>query len=298
MDKVTATDPVANGNVFYNDLYFRLVVSLIAAHRLVMVGKQFGTLEAFTKPSYYPTILINFGIAFIIASTVRFVTIKLDRNYPWYENTLFRTFLQIAFGIVLVSILAFFLVFGYFLAFSQDIFASTYLDYEFPFSVVLIIALNFYYVAYYFAVQYRILRQNSVQQAVINEIKPKEIIVVDLANKSVPARVCDILAVFIWDKTVFIWLAGMKSLGECYGIAGNLTQIEEQLDKRQFFRINRQCLVNFNSISAFSAHGEKGLQLKLEPDFAQMLNGKKDQANKLCQVSTEKVPEFKKWMDR
>lgn len=298
MGNTVTTDSVVRERILYKDLYFRLLVCLIASHILVMIGQKFSTLHAFTIPSYYPTLFINYAIALLIAYAVRKVTIRLDSRYCWEQDILKRALLQFLLGVIAISLFSFFLVFLYFRAFSRNIMESRYPEFEFPFSVVLILCLNFYYVAYYFAVKYKRLHQKEIEPKETIPCKSKEIIVVDLASKSVPIRTSEIMGVFLLEGTVFIWLSGMKNLGECYAISVALSRIEEQLDERQFFRINRRCLVNFNIIRSFSQQSTKTLQLHLAPDIEALFEQKKELVAKLCQVSTDRVPLFKKWMDR
>ncbi|MBL7706829.1 MAG: LytTR family transcriptional regulator DNA-binding domain-containing protein [Taibaiella sp.] len=135
----------------YKDEIFRPAACLLAAHVIVMMGRpDLTTFEAFEKPSYYPTVAINYIIALLVGWTVKKVTIALDKRHPWYKDIWRRAMLQFAFGVLAVSILSYLLVLIYFVAFGQDIIKSGYLHYELPFSIALITILNFYYVATYF----------------------------------------------------------------------------------------------------------------------------------------------------
>lgn len=75
-------------------------------------------------------------------------------------------------------------------------------------------------------------------------------------------------------------LSGNKHLLEC-----NLTQLEEQLEPKRFFRINRNLLVNIDSIQ--KVHTWLGGRLKLE-----LLPS----ASVETVVSRERVNEFKDWL--
>lgn len=76
--------------------------------------------------------------------------------------------------------------------------------------------------------------------------------------------------------------------GKDYGIDYSLEQLQSMLDPRKFFRINRECIVNIDSIVMMYSYSSSRLQLTL----------KNKEKNDLFIVSRDKVPEFKKWIDR
>ncbi len=100
--------------------------------------------------------------------------------------------------------------------------------------------------------------------------------------KSVPVK--DIVFFHITRKSTFI----RDIRGRDYGIDYSLEQIEGMLDPRKFFRINRECIVNIDSISLMHSYSSSRLQLSL----------KNADKTDLFVVSREKVGEFKKWIDR
>jgi hypothetical protein len=317
----------------YKDFWFRVLVCLLATHFLVMVGEKVDTLEALTIPSYYPTLAINYAIALFIAFMVRKVTMKLDTIVPWEQDVLKRGILQFCLGVILIALLSFSLVFVYFISFSQDILASTYPSYEFPFSVVLILCLNFFYVSYYFYQSTRTeyeqdsrttimesetdqnensslehptyslysstVREDTLPEApIINKKEKKEILIIDTPTRSIPIKLCDLAFAFVSSGTTFVFLKGMNRLQDAYILSSPLKELEDALDPVQFYRINRKCIVNFESISAFKAGQERSLMLILEPDLMQWAGMEKQELAKLCTVSADRVASFKRWIDR
>ncbi len=77
------------------------------------------------------------------------------------------------------------------------------------------------------------------------------------------------------------------SSGNQYILDETLEQIEQQVDPKMFFRINRKQLVTIRAIDAIENHFNNRLRLKLLPKL-------KDDTI----VSRSKVKEFKKWIDR
>jgi DNA-binding LytR/AlgR family response regulator len=66
-----------------------------------------------------------------------------------------------------------------------------------------------------------------------------------------------------------------------------LEDIEELLDPAQFYRANRQTIININSIQSVKPHENQKLTVKLKPPLKMEVD-----------VSREKAPAFKKWFDR
>jgi len=73
-----------------------------------------------------------------------------------------------------------------------------------------------------------------------------------------------------------------------YGIDYSLEQLQSMLDPRKFFRINRDCIVNIDSISLMYSYSSSRLQLTL----------KNREKGDLFVVSRDKVADFKRWIDK
>ncbi len=88
----------------------------------------------------------------------------------------------------------------------------------------------------------------------------------------------------ISERNVFL----NDSHGRDYGIDYSLEQLQNTLDPRKFFRINRECIVNIDSISLMYSYSSSRLQLNL----------KNREKSDFFIVSRDKVAGFKKWIDR
>jgi DNA-binding LytR/AlgR family response regulator len=88
----------------------------------------------------------------------------------------------------------------------------------------------------------------------------------------------------ILDRYVFL----TDSRGRDYGVDYSLDRLENILDPRKFFRINRECIININAIAAMYSYSSSRLKVEL----------KNHQQDKELIVSRERVAEFKKWIDR
>ena len=86
-------------------------------------------------------------------------------------------------------------------------------------------------------------------------------------------------------STSGITFAVMKTKHQ-YSIDLSLDTIKEQLNPAEFFRINRQYLVQIKAISNVHVFPKSRLKLDLNPPSTEEIF-----------VSQEKVPEFKRWLD-
>ncbi|WP_167616080.1 LytR/AlgR family response regulator transcription factor [Maribellus sediminis] len=96
-------------------------------------------------------------------------------------------------------------------------------------------------------------------------------------------KVADICCFFVEERNTFLKTTG----GKTYDIDHSLDQLQGMVDPEQFFRINRNYLVNINCISEIISYSTTRLKLKLEVNFQEDLI-----------VSRDRVTEFKHWMDK
>lgn len=80
----------------------------------------------------------------------------------------------------------------------------------------------------------------------------------------------------------FIFLSDNKK----YPVDNSISELEEQLDKRQFFQINRKYIVNIKCIQKMHTWFNNRIKLEVTPDpFEEII------------VSRDRTKSFKKWLD-
>ncbi|HEX2976048.1 MAG TPA: LytTR family DNA-binding domain-containing protein [Bacteroidales bacterium] len=94
----------------------------------------------------------------------------------------------------------------------------------------------------------------------------------------------DISYIHITEKSVFL----KDFSGREYALDYSLDHVQELLDPAKFYRINRDCIVNIESISQMTSYSSSRLQLTLKTE--------KDSG--IFVVSRDKVGDFKRWIDR
>ena len=111
----------------------------------------------------------------------------------------------------------------------------------------------------------------------------KERFIINSNNKWTPVETKDI-AVFFKDNLNYIYtFSGDKLI---YDFSA-LEDIEEVLDPNMFFRANRQAIIHINSIHSVKPYGNQKLMVQIKSPLKLEVD-----------ISREKAPLFKKWMDR
>lgn len=128
---------------------------------------------------------------------------------------------------------------------------------------------------------------NNLLKYLSNEIPPQkknlDRIILYAGKTQVPINVDDI-AYFMAEGR---YLYAMTKNGKKYFYDNTLYKLEEELDGRQFFRLNRRFLVNFTNVISFTSYSKNRIKVKLIPEPEEEII-----------VSSEKIKEFKQWLVR
>ncbi|MCK3683995.1 LytTR family DNA-binding domain-containing protein [Maribellus sp. YY47] len=125
------------------------------------------------------------------------------------------------------------------------------------------------------------LKVRRVIENVSNRYKSRFFIKIGMRFQSVPvSRIC---CFFVEERNTFLKTAE----GKIYDLDQSLDQLQSLVDPEQFFRVNRNFLVNINCIVEVVSYSTNRLKLKLEKDFEEGII-----------VSRDKVTDFKRWMDK
>lgn len=111
----------------------------------------------------------------------------------------------------------------------------------------------------------------------------KEKFIASARNQWVPVRTADI-ACFVRDQVNYLHtFAGEKYLLDY----NTMEEIEELLDPQVFYRANRQCIIHVEAIHTVRPHENQKLTVHLKAPLKMEVD-----------ISREKAPGFKKWLDR
>jgi DNA-binding LytR/AlgR family response regulator len=119
---------------------------------------------------------------------------------------------------------------------------------------------------------------------IISAKKYKEKFIVNYRNQWIPLNVSDI-ALFTRDNVNYI----ITRNGKTYTSDNStLEDIEELINPNDFFRANRQCIIHINSINSIRPTDNQKLIVQLKDPLAHLQ----------VDISREKAPAFKKWLNR
>ncbi|WP_199117795.1 LytTR family DNA-binding domain-containing protein [Pedobacter sp. ASV28] len=288
----------------YNDRYLRIALCLVAAHIIVLYNEDHTFFQALFTFSYWRGLLGSFVIATLLVNYIHWVTVRLDKRFDWHADTLNRLLWQLLIGFFAPALFAFLLAAFFFGIFGKNILETTYLQQDYTLVVTMLLTMNLYYFGLNSFLRLKSSSANDRVQEPLAGKEPerrdngKEILVVNTPTVSVPLRPENISYCYLLQNCVFVRTADMKTLSESYQIAGSLKELEAKLDRRMFFRINRQMIINFNACGSYRPGKNKTLEVF--PDPAPYEKGTKipDQHKRLCMVSEDRVAAFRLWMDR
>jgi len=305
---------MSNKTTTYHDFYFRIILALIGAHLIVMYNDPHSFFEVVFRWPYLRAMLGSFVIAFLLVQYIHYVTLRLDSRFDWHDQTLQRLFWQTVIGFLSPALFAFMLAAFFFWIFDMNILKTTYLSQDYTLIIFMLLAVNIYYFGLHSFLRYKEVAGNKVilpeadypypvpspeRWESLNEVQSKkQILIVDTATKSIPVRTEQIAYLYILSGTVFLRTFEMDSVNESYQINENLKAIEDSLDKKQFFRINRQMIVSFNAVKFYSPGKNKTLDIIVEPQPYPGTVSIPSEHIRLCVVSEDRATAFKDWMKR
>lgn len=123
-------------------------------------------------------------------------------------------------------------------------------------------------------------------ESIINQLKPstKERFLIKIGEHYKSVQTSMINCFYIKERCNFIHV----NKGKNYPIDYSLDKIEQLIDSKAFFRINRNFIINFSAIQDMISYSSNRLKI--------ILNDWTEKEDIL--VSRERVSDFKEWMDR
>ncbi|MBT2561321.1 LytTR family transcriptional regulator [Pedobacter sp. ISL-68] len=268
----------------YNDIYFRVIACLLAAHILVAYGETLTLFEMLLMPHYYYALIPSFLIAFILFNIIRAINIRLDKKFDWTAQTIQRAGTQVFFAFIIPAVCAFLMASLYFAIRGLNIFKTTYLKYDFQFILLQLLLINVYYIAYHFYLKWsqaeKIISQLAVQHVGPN--RPKETFTVSKGAANLLLAINEIAYFFREGDNNYLRTVN----GEDYFVNTALDEVQQQLPEDIFFRANRQLIVHREACKAYGLLTYGKLSIKLHPPLATD-----------AVVSQKRAKDFKSWMD-
>ena len=123
-------------------------------------------------------------------------------------------------------------------------------------------------------------------ESLIDQLSPscKERFLIKVGEHYRSIQVADINCFFVEERCNFILLND----GRRYAVDYSLEKVEARVDQKQFFRINRNFIINYSAVTDILVYSSNRLKISLQ-------NWDGEDA---IVVSRDRVSDFKKWMDR
>ena len=288
--------PDDNKKPHYNDLSFRLIMSLPVSVYMMLYRERESIFEAIADINFWIGTALGFVVSFMILTLINRISKKLDSKYPWREATTVRLIYQLCWGICAMMIFTFSLVLiTYWVIFGIDITRTEYPTHDFPLVILLIVLANLYYLTYYlwlvksYAPLDVHMESNTevIEESAITETRKNSsehsVYLAPTSNGIIVIPQEKIAIIYRQDAYVLL-----KTFDrETYTLERSIPQIVPELDSIQFFRINPRCVVNYRACKSI----RQGTHGKLDISFAHPLSSTDS-------VSRTLVQDFEKWMKR
>jgi DNA-binding LytR/AlgR family response regulator len=264
----------------YNDLWLRIIGSLVLSHQVETLGRSESWAEQLVKTDYWIALVSGWVIAFLVWTITSTISSELDKRFDWLERTLQRVALQIVLGVLLPAGLVLVLTWIQMkYLFDQDMFASQFQLTEFPFIVLIILLINLLYLAWYL---YLRLRLGYQQKSDLDKVKREyqNVLLVNSGNTKVPVPVNTIQIIQKQGDYSLI-----KTPDREYVTSATLSELEELLSPVIFFRANRQVIIHFNSCKAIRSLDYGKMEIQTDINL-----------NEPLIVSQKRSPALREWM--
>ncbi|MFD2569277.1 LytTR family DNA-binding domain-containing protein [Spirosoma soli] len=238
------------------------------------------------KPTYYRDLSLTFIASFLLFSYVSFITSQLDRRPGWAGSGLWRLTAQGVLGVVGASALAYGMAYAqYRFVDREHVFGTdSFLQVELPVMVLCLLFVNSLYVG---GSYFRWREQSQIRPYQEQPSPPETSYVTTVIGIHGHKRInvpTDNIA-FICVENGITWLFTFDNAR--YHLDEPLHQLMERLNPTQFFRVNRQYIVQLSACFSYEPADFSKLTLRLIPPF-----------NLELTISQKTAAGFRRWIER
>ena len=222
---------------------FRVLISLLAAHFIVVQNATETMSVLFTKGYYYYSVCCSFIIALVLVEFIYFVTKKLNGRHKNEILTNERILEQFVSGFLTTSLFAFLLAMLLYWINGENIFSSGYFTKLYALILLFIFCVNVVYLLYYY--------KNAIQKRYY------------LANPN-PSDLPDkdsALPAIIFHENKACFVIDFKGVKTVWPIT--IEQSKKKLNNKLYFQINRQSIIHRAAIRSIKPFKVK--HIKIEP---------------------------------
>lgn len=150
MEDDVINNPIGPHEIRYEDTMHRLIASGLAAIAICSYGKSGSLIEQLSVHPFIVVFGFFYAASWFIITLIRFVTIRLDREYRWDQHLLSRLLLQFIAGVVFPMFIILLFSMAYAAVAGFDITTSRYLHEDFVLIGLLVLIVNVLYALAFF----------------------------------------------------------------------------------------------------------------------------------------------------
>ena len=259
------------GNKFRPGFLSILYASIISAHLIISIGDERNLFDLILIREYFNSLAYIGTAAFAVVFYVSWIDTNLNLFYDWKEKFLERLFYQIVLALVLPAFLVYVLTAFVHYLLGAEIRESGFLVIKFPVTILLLVILNLLLVISY-------LVDSLLEDDGQEHIKP--FVWVHQSGRNIPINHDEIA--YIFHKGQYNYLRTLS--GQDFMISHTLDEMQHKLPGTEFFRANRQIIINISACSHYETIEFGKLRLETRPNFESAVI-----------VSQKRARDFKKW---
>ena len=270
----------------YKDHWVKIIGSLLASLTVDSIGRPNSIFERLTAGSFYIDILAGFLITLLLWEGIKRLTVWLDKKYVWLEQPLERFLLQFVLGVVFPVLLSFGITLIYMrLLWDQDIFVTEWLYTEMYMVIFILLLINFIYFSWWLYLK------NMGNMTVVPAYPQLDGTLPDRhESTSIPVTKGGKTILLPPTAVAHIHLLNGYTYLQTFEAAefvstDSLDEFLQQLDHDQFFRANRQVIINRKACTSYETIENGKIEVALVPELLQKVV-----------VSQKKAKEFRKWI--
>lgn len=251
-------------NKTYLPLSSRLILAVTAAFYIVVEGQQRPVWVVIFDPNVIITIIFSIGIAFILIAIIHQGTKTLDHYHPWHRNFNQRLAFQLLCCALFPIALDLALVKYFFWLFRYDFSKSNYLTSEFPLVKLLIYGFNLWYYFVYSSNQPITNDSPELAPPDSPESESSESAAIQLpllafnGSMGINKRVFHVRDLNCYKRESNAGMALLKD-NTIWFIDFKTDELEEKLNPQDFFKINRNVIIGFDTIETYKNDGKGGM---------------------------------------
>lgn len=269
-------------NAHYNDKIIILGLLPIISIFTTIVGTDYDLPYLFSW-AYIEQLIYTFVEVLTIWSFLRFSIVMLDKRMPFNkENAKKRFSLQVLFTLIIYIIFRFLFTYVEILFFERPFDVKAYIHSDLPMEITFIILVNIIY-AYWAQVGYQEeMKEEQPASLIMQTLKPKPNFIEIKKNKKTIYLDSTKIA-YIYRANTITYLKTTENAVHIIDLP--LTDLHKLLGHENYFRVNRQFLVNQSTIQAYKILPNRQIQISLSPS-----------SDIDCKLNKNNFKNFKDWL--